>query len=704
MDNPNPVPSVASVTPGDGFTADAASQASAQTLTIDGSNFIATTSVLWDGMPLSGVAVVSASQLTVPVPPSDLQTSGTARVVVSNPAPGGGSSNPVMVKVNPPTPAAPGLAPLNTTALSGGFELAVTASNVLYNSVVVWNAGTPNATFLNTHLTSAPGASGSAGTLTAVVPNRLIAAAGAVPVGIANPNADGSISAAVSPDANFTIGAPATTACLLAGAGKNAPQYRNYAFVATGSDTSGAASMVGSFRIDDTGALVNAPLPNIVNSFADFKDRAHLFALGNGGNGGGRMSGAAGSCLDSAGVPGVGKVQFTVAGIPGDTFTLNYTLRAVGNFARITLTDTLYGLHATGQMQIQYNPNAFNQGSFAFGLVGENAAAARYAVVGAMCTSAPVFMQADFNDSAAPPSTATAGGWSLVPGDATTGRNTTSLSFSNGRTLNLTVYGVGGGKAYAMESSPIATSSQVLSGVITGFRGQACLATGKGGGFDNHALSNAVFGVTSQGGGNALAVLGAVNHLAPAGGGGCGAGQGAATLIEDDNVSGTHGTIAPTPACYAVSAQGRAVLTFNDPRTHSASGGTFYLDGAGNGYLIGQGKNVPYGFVALQPSPLPAIGGGYGVAPLDFPGGLLPVTSVAIDAASAASGTLTDNANGNTTVMPYARDAASGRGTALMSSATTFGDTQVAFYELSAQQLYFIDQTSATPVIGILIQ
>ena len=326
-----------------------------------------------------------------------------------------------------------------------------------------------------------------------------------------------------------------------------------------------------------------------------------------------------------------------------------------------------------------------------------------------MCTSSPVFLQADFDDNGAP-ATASANGWSLNNGDATTGRTTTTqLNFSNGRFLNLTLYGVGGGKAYAIESSPVATSAQVLGGVITGFKGPLCLPTGSGGSFSNSSLVNSVFGLSSTGGGMALATLGVVNGIAPGGGGSCPTGQGSASLIADENVNGTHGMVPATPACYSVSSAGRAVLTFTDPLTMKPSGGTFYLDGAGSGYLIGQGGAISYGFVEAQatPAPLPAIGGNYGFAPFDFPAGLLNTTSVAINAATTTSGTIADNRPGgscNGAPCAYTLETTTGRGTATLTSATTFGDTSVVFYESAAQQLYIMDQTAASPVIGALIQ
>jgi len=695
----NPVPGIAGVMPNNGLTADASSNAQPQTLTINGSGFIATSAVSWNGTSLAGVAFVNNSQLTVPVPASDLAASGSAVVVVTNPAPGGGSSNPTQVNINPPalSAAGPALAPSTASALSGGFQVTVTASDVLQNSVVVWNAGSPNVVYLHTELTTPPASSGDNGTLTAVVPNYLIAAAGAVPVAVANPDANGNISA-LSGNTSFTVSAPVTPACLLAGAGVGAPQYRNYAFEAGGVDSNGAVSMIGSFRIDATGALVNTPLPNIVNSFADFKDPKNLFAVNNTGTLG-RLSGAAGSCQDTLGVPGVGAVQFTVSGISDDTFTLAYALDQSGALGQITLTDSLYGLKATGDIHIQYVPNAFNQGSFAFGLTGANAAASPYAVIGAMCTSSPVFLQADFDDNGTP-QTATASGWSLNNGDATTGRTTTTeLSFTNGRILNLTLYGVGGRQAYVMESSPVASSAQVLSGAMTGTKGPVCLPTGVGGSFSNASLYISIFGVGSQGAGAGLAALGLVTGILPQGGGSCAAGQGYATLNEDVNAAGTLETIPQTPACYQISPAGRGVLTFTDPNTQKMEGGTFYLDGQGIGYLIGGGAAIPYGFVVAVVSPGPP-SGVYAFAPLDFPGRLLNVTSLTLNS---VAGTITDNAPGGSSGTYICCDGYD-RGSATLNNANTFGDTQLILYQESTSLIFVMDASSPTPALGVLFQ
>ncbi|HTF66437.1 MAG TPA: choice-of-anchor D domain-containing protein [Edaphobacter sp.] len=64
----------------------------ALTLTLNGSNFLTGSTVSWNGTTLP-VTYVSSTQLNVSIPASDLTQSGTAKLAVTNPAPGGGTSS-----------------------------------------------------------------------------------------------------------------------------------------------------------------------------------------------------------------------------------------------------------------------------------------------------------------------------------------------------------------------------------------------------------------------------------------------------------------------------------------------------------------------------------------------------------------------------------------------------------------------------------
>jgi hypothetical protein len=61
-------------------------------LTVNGSGFIATSTVYWGASALT-TTYVSATQLTAQVPAADIATAGTIAITVQSPAPGGGTSN-----------------------------------------------------------------------------------------------------------------------------------------------------------------------------------------------------------------------------------------------------------------------------------------------------------------------------------------------------------------------------------------------------------------------------------------------------------------------------------------------------------------------------------------------------------------------------------------------------------------------------------
>ncbi len=72
------------------------------TLTVNGSGFVSTSAVRWNGANRS-TTYVSATQLRATIPASDRTALGPAAVTVSNPAPGGGVSAPLTFTVTPPT-------------------------------------------------------------------------------------------------------------------------------------------------------------------------------------------------------------------------------------------------------------------------------------------------------------------------------------------------------------------------------------------------------------------------------------------------------------------------------------------------------------------------------------------------------------------------------------------------------------------------
>jgi hypothetical protein len=685
--NPNPVPTITSLSP-DTANADPSTGGATVAVTVNGTNFVARSTVLWNGSGLAASSYVSPTELTVNIPVTDLAASGVASVTVSNPTPGGGPSNAANFTIAAPTPALAmsGLSPADAGALSGGFVLNVNATNIMQNSVIEWNGNLLTTTFV-----TAPATTGGVGVLSAVINNSLIASAGAAPVTIMNPNPDGSVGP-ISAAENFAIGAAgASPACLLAGT-------LAYAFVLSGTDNNGAVSMVGNALVSNTGAVVNTVSPTY-NSFFDFKDSSQLVQQQY-------IAAPAGSCVDNTTVPNTGNLQFTVKNLPG-TFNLQYGLRALGQGGRAVATNTALGLVATGQIVEQScTPNCgpFG-GSFSFGLDGVNGAQSRYAVAGAICGSTNVsFYQADFDDNGTT-ATATAMGVTWGGADAPSGRTQSSQAmFTTGgsnRPLTLTLYGVNANLAYLMDSTPIATSSQVLSGVASGWsRGGSCFATGQGGSFDNTSATTSVLALRGGNSASATTTIGVLGNLNPAGGGACAMGQGSASLTADFNAAGVAHKFAPLPVCYGVDTHGRGTLAYTDPVTSTASGASFYLDGFGTAYMIGQGNDIPFG--VLQPQAVnPTIAGGDYVFGPDGLNGttLLPITAVVIDTTA-----LTFAAAGGASAGPYALDPITGRGTITLNTAATFGDTQLVFYVLRGRTLMTMDSATATPGLGLLVQ
>ena len=142
----NPSPTIASVSPNN-----AVSGGPGFVLTINGSNFIAASTVSFGGMA-AATTFVSSTQLTAAIPAAAIASVGTPMVTVTNPPPGGGTSNSVSFTINSATPnpiptilsLLPSCAPVNGSA----FSLLVKGSGFVPTSVVQWNGSALPTTFL----------------------------------------------------------------------------------------------------------------------------------------------------------------------------------------------------------------------------------------------------------------------------------------------------------------------------------------------------------------------------------------------------------------------------------------------------------------------------------------------------------------------------------------------------------------------------
>ena len=162
----NPVPNITSLSPGSAFVG-----AAAQTLTINGSNFVASSTVTYNGTAHTAT-FGSASQLTIQLSAGDQSAVGSFPVVVINPAPGGGSSNTVNFTVGFPVPAITSLAPSSALIGAAAQTLTINGSNFVASSTVTYNGTAHTATFVNsTQLTIAlsTGDQATAGVFSVVV-------------------------------------------------------------------------------------------------------------------------------------------------------------------------------------------------------------------------------------------------------------------------------------------------------------------------------------------------------------------------------------------------------------------------------------------------------------------------------------------------------------------------------------------------------
>ena len=96
----NPVPVLSSISP-----TSATAGGGAFTLTVNGSSFISSSQVRWNGVART-TTFVSTAQLTAAIPASDIATGGTVNVTVFNPTPGGGTSGAMTFTIAAPSPIA----------------------------------------------------------------------------------------------------------------------------------------------------------------------------------------------------------------------------------------------------------------------------------------------------------------------------------------------------------------------------------------------------------------------------------------------------------------------------------------------------------------------------------------------------------------------------------------------------------------------
>ncbi|MFN0086544.1 MAG: IPT/TIG domain-containing protein [Blastocatellia bacterium] len=181
----NPVPAITSISPNMAIVG-----ASAQAVAVTGTGFVAGSKAQWNGAERA-TTFVSATQLIVQIPATDLAQAGNAAITILNPTPGGGASGSAAFTVNNPAPAIANLSPAGMIAGSAGFTLAVTGMNFISGSVIKFNGADRATSFV------------SATQLTTPLTSADIASSGTAQVSVFNPAPGGGVSSS----ANFTINA-----------------------------------------------------------------------------------------------------------------------------------------------------------------------------------------------------------------------------------------------------------------------------------------------------------------------------------------------------------------------------------------------------------------------------------------------------------------------------------------------------------------
>jgi hypothetical protein len=309
----NPVPTLTSISP-----TSAAAGGAAFTLTLTGTNFIASSTVNFGANPPLTPTSQTATQLQVTVPAADIATAGTVNVTVTNPAPGGGTTAAQVFTVNNPVPTITSLAPTSATAGGAAFTLTVNGTNFVPSSVVNFNGAAKTTTFV------------SATQITAAIAAADIATAGVKPVTVTNPAPGGGTSAAT----NFTVNNPVPTITALSPTSATAG---GAAFTLTVNGTNFNASSVVNFNgAAKTTTFVSATQITAAITAADIAVAGTLAVTVTNPTPGGGTSAATNFIVNNP-APTISSISPTGATAGGAAFTLtvngtNYNASSVVNY------------------------------------------------------------------------------------------------------------------------------------------------------------------------------------------------------------------------------------------------------------------------------------------------------------------------------------------------------------------------------------
>jgi YVTN family beta-propeller protein len=237
--SPPPTPTITTISPNSAVAGGAAF-----TLTINGTNFVASSMVKFGGSA-PATTFVNSTQLTAAIPAASIASTGTPAVTVTNPAPGGGTSNAINFTVTSSASTVPTISFLSPSCVPAGEQfvdsvdnqLTVVGQNFVPGSVVRWN-GSDRPTVFDENVV-----------LTAQISASDIAAAGTAAVTVSNPEPGGGTSntstftittGAVDPQ-SITVD-PAGKFAYVASAGCSA---QGYVSMYTINPTTGALASIG---------------------------------------------------------------------------------------------------------------------------------------------------------------------------------------------------------------------------------------------------------------------------------------------------------------------------------------------------------------------------------------------------------------------------------------------------------------------------
>jgi 6-phosphogluconolactonase (cycloisomerase 2 family) len=247
---PPVTPTISTISPNTAVAGDGAF-----TLTINGTNFVAASTVNFGGStPVT--TFVNSTQLTAAIPAASIASTGTPAVTVTNPAPNGGTSNARNFTITSAVSAVPTINSIYPSCTPAGElfvdavnnQLTVGGQNFVASSVVRWN-GSDQPTTLD------PNSGG--GILTAQISASDIAAAGTATVTVLNPGTGGGSSNSLT--FTITTGAVDPQAIAVDPAGK-------FAYVASEGCNGGTGGNVSMYTINPTtGALTSIGPPVFTN-------------------------------------------------------------------------------------------------------------------------------------------------------------------------------------------------------------------------------------------------------------------------------------------------------------------------------------------------------------------------------------------------------------------------------------------------------